>query len=825
MRIARDNCIEAIRDSRTRNSSLTLSLSLLAIVSNSRTRSQSGTSVNAALRGLRKLMRMSTTSMTAVPKPLKYLKDSYGRLKQAHRAMPDDSTEAGLARARLADIVSVLALAAGRRAQGARVPRLLSPGQPEQSRRLGPRVRPEARHGARRRVVEHAAGSGARDHLLPLAKKLVRFDAQHNAEIQACDLALEIDRLDLLVESLDKNNYSRVCLYLASTADYTEDLERREILRTVVEQYMRFNEPTKAILTAMQLPDHDLVNGCFDACQEPLLRKQLAYALARLKVSRLARTDIRSDADELERILGNGHVNAYFQQLIRELDILEPKSPDEIYGSLYEPSYGRVLIYDSARANLAASFASAFVHAGFGRDKLMTTRSSASGGESAAELNWVYKNKEHAMMSATASLGLLYMWDCDGGLVPIDKFLYASDDLVKSGALLAIGLVNCGVRSEYDPAMALLGDHVMSTSQNLRVGSILGLGLAYAATKRPDLNSLLCGPLNDRQNFCLWLWACCTWVDGTASRPCRRPSRCSPSPTDCRPRRCFRFARTPTPATCSSSRSCCASARSRWRLTRPTPKRPRARTCFSVIPSPRAPLEGDTARKKKPSYRPLRLGTGSHGGAAVLRSDLPVESRPGHPRRAQQVQPRRRSERLAQRHLRHRPRRGRDEQRPLRRDSAPARRLLRQSAVPSVRRAHSPGPHTHGKSTRYLRFLESPTRASFILAFVFLLYKGTITLQPLKYSYKILDQASLAGLLVVLVSFLDCNNLILGKNHYLMYCLALAMEPRWLVTLNEDLKVNAQINKKSTFVQSKLFMLDVIFKKWFGRTIHDTLSQ
>lgn len=80
------------------------------------------------------------------------------------------------------------------------------------------------------------------------------------------------------------------------------------------------------------------------------------------------------------------------------------------------------------------------------------------------------------------------------------RFLYATDDMVKSGALLAIGLVNVGVRNECDPAMALLSDHVMSPSQNMRVGAILGLGLAYAASQRQDLNELLTLPLTDSQS-------------------------------------------------------------------------------------------------------------------------------------------------------------------------------------------------------------------------------------------------------------------------------------------------------------------------------------
>lgn len=67
--------------------------------------------------------------------------------------------------------------------------------------------------------------------------------------------------------------------------------------------------------------------------------------------------------------------------------------------------------------------------------------------------------------------------------------------------------------------------------------------------------------------------------------------------------------------------------------------------------------------------------------------------------------------------------------------------------------------------------------------------EGTLSISPLRYGSKILDRAALAGLLVVLVAFLDCQNLILAKSHYLMYCLALAMEPRWLVTLDENLQV------------------------------------
>lgn len=52
------------------------------------------------------------------------------------------------------------------------------------------------------------------DTLLPLVRDVVAFDMQHSAEIQACDLLMEIDRLDLLTQHMDQSNYPRVCLYL-----------------------------------------------------------------------------------------------------------------------------------------------------------------------------------------------------------------------------------------------------------------------------------------------------------------------------------------------------------------------------------------------------------------------------------------------------------------------------------------------------------------------------------------------------------------------------------------------------------------------------------
>ena len=61
----------------------------------------------------------------------------------------------------------------------------------------------------------------------------------------------------------------------------------------------------------------------------------------------------------------------------------------------------------------------------------------------------------------------------------------------KAGALLACGIVNCGVRNECDPALALLSDYSEHKSNLLRLGALIGLGLAYAGSGREEVMDAL----------------------------------------------------------------------------------------------------------------------------------------------------------------------------------------------------------------------------------------------------------------------------------------------------------------------------------------------
>ena len=86
-----------------------------------------------------------------------------------------------------------------------------------------------------------------------------------------------------------------------------------------------------------------------------MVQKQLSYMLGRQQYQ-LKEVDEDAFEEQLE-IMSNAHLNNHFLNLARELDILEPKTPEDVYKTHLDnvrPFGGSSV--DSARQNLASSF-------------------------------------------------------------------------------------------------------------------------------------------------------------------------------------------------------------------------------------------------------------------------------------------------------------------------------------------------------------------------------------------------------------------------------------------------------------------------------------
>uniref|UniRef100_A0A9J8BFM1 26S proteasome non-ATPase regulatory subunit 2 n=1 Tax=Cyprinus carpio carpio TaxID=630221 RepID=A0A9J8BFM1_CYPCA len=437
-----------------------------------------------ALEELRRQIRSSTTSMTSVPKPLKFLRPHYAKLKDICQNMSPGENKHFCA-----DVVSVLAMTMSSERECLKY--RLQGSQEELASWGHEYVRHLAGEVAKEWQEVEEGDKAQQEVLLKLVREIVPYNMAHNAEHEACDLLMEIERLDMLDTYIDENAYAKVCLYLTSCVSYVPEPENSALLKCALSIFRKFNRYPEALRLALMLNDVELVENIFTSCKDIVIQKQMSFMLGRHGMFLELNEDVE-DYEDLTEIMSNVQLNSNFLALARELDIMEPKVPDDIYKTHLENnrfgSSGSQV--DSARMNLASSFVNGFVNAAFGQDKLLTEDGN----------KWLYKNKDHGMLSAAASLGMILLWDVDGGLTQIDKYLYSSEDYIKSGALLACGIVNSGVRNECDPALALLSDYVLHNSNIMRIGAIFGLGLAYAGSNREDVLSLLLPVMGDSKS-------------------------------------------------------------------------------------------------------------------------------------------------------------------------------------------------------------------------------------------------------------------------------------------------------------------------------------
>ena len=216
-------------------------------------------------------LRTATSSMTSVPKPLKFLRPHYPLLKVTYEKLEAATKVTGAKgqvlelRARLADVLAVLAMTLSTSPSANMQPReslkfkLAAVKDHAQLKTVkeGDKMQTEEEEGKKEvddnlgswghefvrslageigqeynaRVVEQGIDPDSGDEpfqdLLDLVQRIVPFHVSHNAEAEAVDLLIEVQRLQYLLqmqdELIDETNAHRICLYLVKTADYMSD--------------------------------------------------------------------------------------------------------------------------------------------------------------------------------------------------------------------------------------------------------------------------------------------------------------------------------------------------------------------------------------------------------------------------------------------------------------------------------------------------------------------------------------------------------------------------------------------------------------------------
>ena len=447
-------------------------------------------------------IRTATSSMTSVPKPLKFLREHFEPLKAHFEGLRGNTSAPGVAlRGALADILSVLAMTSAEPGSMETLKFKLESGVKdvaswghEYSRHLAGEI-----GDAYVKRVEDVGGEESKAELgdlMELVQEIVPWNMAHNAEPEAVDLCLEVNRLDMILAAIDVDNASRACLYLLSCAAYLPEPEDKTVYMCAYESYLKVNLSTDALRVALKMGDLGLMARVMGSVSDPIEKKQLAYILGDARVwidltEGDAAVEDEALCEELQLIMGNVRLNERYLALARDLDVMEAKVPEDVYKSHLIDGRGTSTV-DSASGNTAATYVNAFVNAGFGQDKLVTVEEEEGGEEGGKNsVHWIFRNKQYGKMAAAASLGMVLLWDVEGGLPKVDRYLYASDNMVVAGALLAFGIIASGVTDDVDPAFAVLSEYVTNEDDNIKIGAMWGLGIAYAGRAKEDVKDIL----------------------------------------------------------------------------------------------------------------------------------------------------------------------------------------------------------------------------------------------------------------------------------------------------------------------------------------------
>jgi len=385
-------------------------------------------------------IKSSTSTMTSIPKPLKYVRCHYDRLKEEYNK--EQSRER---RALLGNLLSILVLVA--KSDDTSLKYILENnivdyncwGQ-ELIRTLSGEISTE--------YLKRLEDDRPIDDLKALTMNTAHYLIENHNENEAIDLLVEVDMIDEVKTYLKEENYKKICEYLLALSNYAaESSELKKILEIVYEIYIKYNQFNDAIRIAIKLNEDIYIKSAFLSCTSYSTQLQMAFQLGR------SQKYIESDSlkDEIKEIIFNRKLSDFYKQLTRSIDIVQPKTPEEVFKSHLEDKKQEFKL-ESSKINMSISLANGLINAAFGTEALLSNRQD----------DWLAKNKEEGVVCALASLGLVCLWDVDSGPNELEKYMDSneSNPFKRGGYNLGLGILSSGVKDDNNIALALLGDQV-----------------------------------------------------------------------------------------------------------------------------------------------------------------------------------------------------------------------------------------------------------------------------------------------------------------------------------------------------------------------------
>lgn len=265
---------------------------------------------NNALEMIKTEVAGATSSMTSVPKPLKFMTPLYEKLTGIYNNYKSEDRF----RKQLANLCSVIGMVAAKEDSTDMLDFCLK-GEMTELHQWGHEYLRTLAGQVGIEYDKRVEAGSAVDSIYKIVDIIIPHFIDHNEEPEAVDLMMETERLDKLINFTNERNYNRVCLYLLSCSQYAADTEEMSnSYHTAFNIYKSQKQWCDALRVAQKMNNPDLIKEVMEACDNNLTKKQMAFMLGR------QRNPFESEDDEINQIIAQEKLGEYYKQLARDLD-------------------------------------------------------------------------------------------------------------------------------------------------------------------------------------------------------------------------------------------------------------------------------------------------------------------------------------------------------------------------------------------------------------------------------------------------------------------------------------------------------------------------
>ena len=437
----------------------------------------------------------STSSMTSIPRPLKFIRMHFEEIKDFYDKFIPASDKDKEYKLMLSDLISVILTVINEKDEEGKELTMLSyvlSGTRKDITSWGIEYVRSLCSDIGQEYNNRLDKGEPTKELLDLVNIFAPYLIKQHCESDAIDLLIEVESIDEIKNYINEHNYKKICLYLLSISNYSADTdEYRSTLELVYNIYFeKFHQYIDAMRVAIKIGNPIYIKQTFLKCEDPIIKKQLAFILSSEGIFLDEEdTSQKMDNDTLE-IMRNYKQSDYFRILAKTLELLEPKHPEDVFKShLEDKKVQNSKKIESSKINMAYSIASAFINAGFGTEVLLSKKDS----------DWIYKNKEQGIQCLLSGIGLINIWDYIEGPNKVYELAgkKETDIYKRTGRNIGLGVCLCGIHDENDVAVAVLLDELSDKNLDVKISAVFGLGLAAAGSQNKQLHEILNGVLED----------------------------------------------------------------------------------------------------------------------------------------------------------------------------------------------------------------------------------------------------------------------------------------------------------------------------------------